>query len=99
MERELRILLVVSGFPSADKPINGIFSLRFAKLSKMADVAVVHLHARLPDSPLILRLRRRWTFCQDLLRVRKYKVSVLQVYLCAGGWGGPSSESSWNNAI
>ena len=54
--RRLRVVLIVSGFPTADHPYRGIFNLRAVRaLSIVVDLKVVHLRAWLPGR----RLRKR----------------------------------------
>jgi len=45
----LRVILMTSGFPTTDKPGNGIFNLRAAKaLKNLVDLTVIHLRAWKP---------------------------------------------------
>jgi glycosyltransferase involved in cell wall biosynthesis len=88
MERALRILLVCSGFPSAEKPSNGIFSLRFAKrLAQTAEVAVVHLRAWLPGRPLSCDSEREGLHVRTIACPQLQSFSVASVSLCRQlGW-------------
>jgi glycosyltransferase involved in cell wall biosynthesis len=88
MEPCLRILLVVSGFPSAEKPFNGIFSLRFAKkLAKIADVTVVHLRAWLPGRPMISDSEREGLQVRTIACPQLQSFSVASISLCRQlGW-------------
>ncbi len=51
---QLNVLLVVTGFPSTDKPNAGIFNLRATKaLRQLLNISVVHLRAWRPGRPRV----------------------------------------------
>src|SRR5262249_3792635 len=53
-QRHLRVVMLVSGFPTSDQPANGIFNSRAAKmLSEAVDINVVHLRAWKPHRRLL----------------------------------------------
>ena len=50
----LRVVMLVTGFPTPDRPANGIFNLRAAKaLSEFVDIKIIHLRAWRPRRRIV----------------------------------------------
>jgi len=71
-ESQMRVTMIVTGFPSADDPVSGIFNLRSAQgLSRIAKVRVVHLRSWLPS--------RAWSLLSEVEGISVCTLAIPQL--------------------
>ncbi len=84
----LNVLMVVTGFPSKDKPGRGIFNLRAAQaLRSFLNISVVHLRAWMPGRPMLRESEVDGIAVTTVTVPEIPNTSTFNVFLCKhSGW-------------